>query len=132
MGWMIEDVKVEVERMVVERFVVRKGYDSNMYFFMLDIDLVVFMQVGYGGSQFGVDEFVRRLGVMDDIIVSFGGMRVSVEEQSVQFFYFCYFYIYFQSVLGVFQFVLWYVYFNLSSIKLVILILNSNLMLCYI
>lgn len=80
MGWMIEDVKAEAERTVVERFAVRKGHDSNTYPSMPDTDSVASMQVGYGGSQSGADESVRRLGAMDDIIASFGGMRVSVEE----------------------------------------------------
>lgn len=80
MEWMIENVKPEAERTVMERFAVRKGHDSNTYPSVPDTESVASMQVGHGGSQSGTGESVRRLGAMDDIIASFGGMRVSVEE----------------------------------------------------
>ncbi|KAK4664086.1 uncharacterized protein QC763_500040 [Podospora pseudopauciseta] len=80
MEWMIENVKPEAVRTVVERFAVRNGHDSNTYPSVPDTESVASMQVGHGGSQSGAGESVRRLGAMDDIIASFGGMRVSVEE----------------------------------------------------
>ncbi|KAK0666630.1 hypothetical protein QBC41DRAFT_148077 [Cercophora samala] len=79
--WIINNLKPEAARTVVERFAVKKGHDSNTYPSVPDTESLMSMQVGHGGSESGGgggggSQSVTSLGTMDDITSKFGAVRL--------------------------------------------------------